>query len=173
MKVIQIFHACNHLRYKDGNREDIEGLPLNDLLTDLFDKIPSRMQDGRESRFIRPGGWHANRELYWSFADIVGFLRELPYEFSLDSDNPPAVPAGEITCSKICPVNKPRLPANQRHAECIRKELKNLCISEPVGNQKGTGKPGLKSKLESDESLKRMGLTLNQFRDGWKCIKKV
>lgn len=83
MKVIPIGQAGEHICYRNGEHEETDGLVLNDLLTDLFGKIPCRMQDGRESRHIRPGGWHENCELYWSLADIEGFFRDLPYELSL------------------------------------------------------------------------------------------
>lgn len=69
--------------------------------------------------------------------------------------------------------DEPKLPANERHAKVIREELKRRNISEPIQNQKGIGKRGLKAELESEECLKRMRLTLNQFRGGWKCIEKT
>lgn len=69
--------------------------------------------------------------------------------------------------------DEPKLPANERHAKVIRKELKRRGISEPLQSQKGKGGRGLRDELRPKEGEIRFGLTQSQFDEGWKLIEKI
>lgn len=71
------------------------------------------------------------------------------------------------------PVESKKIPANQHHAAKIQIELKRRGISEPLPNQYGIGKRGLFSEMRHNDCLKRMGLTFDQLKEGWKLIKKT